>query len=144
MNKALPDKWIRKAVYDVVNNITVDGNVIPCFDSRVTGRTIPYHYILMTTQTNDVDKGIKCGYRWDSSILLDIVTTYLSPGNTGSRLLVDNILDETRNLTDVLTLDVASGLTILRQTQFFPANITTITTNENIFRKFIRIELTIN
>ncbi len=144
MNKSLPDKWIRKAVYDVVNNITVDSNVIRCYDTRVTGNIMPDHYILMTTQTNTVDKSIKCGYRWESSILLDMVTSYKSTGNTGSRLLVDNITDEVRNLTDVLTLDVASGLSILKQTQFFLNDISTITTNENIFRKFIRIELTIN
>ena len=26
MNKNLPDKWIRKAVYDAINNISVDNN----------------------------------------------------------------------------------------------------------------------
>jgi hypothetical protein len=143
MNKTLPDKWVRKAVYDEVNNIVVSGKTIPCYDSRITGRTIPQHYILMTTQTNLVDKANKCEYRWESSILLDIITTYKSSGNTGSRLLADNIADSVRNLTDSLTLGAGSGLSIISQIQSFPNDISTITTNENIFRKLIRIEFVI-
>lgn len=143
MNKSLPDKWVRKAISSKLNNIVVDGNTIPCKDSRVTGNNIPQHYILMTTQTNQVDKANKCEFFWESSILLDIITTYQATGNTGSRVLADDILDEVRDLTNNLVLDVASGLEVFIQTQDFPNDITTITKNENIFRKFMRLELTI-
>lgn len=143
MNKTLPDKWIRKAVYDAINNVVVDGNTIPCYDTRVTTNNIPQHYILMTTQSNSVDKNNKCEHFWDSDILLDIITTYDSAGNPGSRLLADNILDRVRQLTNNLTLDVASGLTIMFNTQDFPNDISTITPNESVFRKLIRIELKI-
>lgn len=143
MNKSLPDKWIRKAIYTAINNIVVDGETIPCYDSRVTSDTIPQHYVLMTTQTNDVSKENKCEHFWESDILLDIITSYDSTGNTGSRLLADNILDEVRRLTDSLTLDVASGLNIIFNTQSFPNDISTITPNESVFRKFIRIQLKI-
>ena len=81
MNKSLPDKWVRKAIFSKLNNIVVDGNTIPCKDTRLTGSNIPQHYILMTTQTNQVDKANKCEFFWDSSILLDIImvmrTTHL-------------------------------------------------------------------
>lgn len=143
MNKALPDKWVRKAIFTQLNNIVVEGNTIPCKDTRVTGNNIPQHYILMTTQTNSVDKANKCEYFWNSSILLDIITTYPGAGNTGSRVLADNILDRVRDLTNNLTLDVSSGLEVFIQKQDFPNDLTTITRNENIFRKFIRLELTI-
>lgn len=143
MNKALPDKWVRKAIFTQLNNIVVDGNTIPCKDTRVTGNNIPPHYILMTTQTNSVDKANKCEYFWNSSILLDIITTYQGAGNTGSRVLADNILDRVRDLTNNLTLDVSSGLEVFIQKQDFPNDLTTITRNENIFRKFMRLELTI-
>jgi hypothetical protein len=145
MNKALPDKWIRKAVSDAINNITIDDNVIPCFDYRVTpiqGET-PDYYVLMTTQTNEVDKGNKCEYLWDSEILLDVNVRYYRSGNIGSRLLADDILDEVRNLTQNLQLDVASGLEIDTLRQSFPNDLNFVSENEIIYRKFIRLILKI-
>ncbi len=144
MNKTLPDKFVRKAVFDAINDIVVDTLTIPCFDSEVPEGLEVDHYVLMTTQTNTVDKSNKCEYWYESSILLDIVTSYSGVGNPGSRLLADNISDAVRSATDVLTLDVSSGLVVLRQTQSFPNDVVTKTSVENIFRKFIRIELTIN
>ena len=144
MIKQLPDKYIRKAVFDAVNNLVVDTLTIPAYDSRVSGNVIPQHFILMTTQTNQVNQMTKCGDVWESSILIDIVTTYYGSGNPGSRLLSDNILDAVRNATNNLVLDVASGLVVQKQIQDFPNDIVTITENENIFRKLMRLELTIN
>mgnify|MGYP001815209629 CR=1 FL=1 len=142
MVKALPDKWVRKAIYNAVNNIVVDGKTIPCYDSRVTSNGVN-NYTLMTTQTNTVDKSNKCAYDWNSSILIEVYTKYGLNGNTGSRLLADNILDKVRELTDTLVLDAVSGLDIVTQTQSFPNDLTSETTNEIIFRKFIRIEFLI-
>jgi hypothetical protein len=142
MVKTLPDKWIRKAVYDVVNNITVDGNTIFCYDTRLTGKPKD-NYILLSTQSNEVDKRTKCGYDWQSQILIEVYTRYKLTGNTGSRLLADNIMNEVRNLTDSLTLDVASGLDIVTQIQSFPSDLESTTNNEIVYRKFIRIEFLI-
>ena len=142
MVKSLPDKYIRKAVYTAINNIVVDTITIPCYDSRTTGSNVD-NYTLMTTQTNSVDKRTKCGYDWESSILIEVFTRYKLTGNTGSRLLADNILDKVRSLTDSLTLDVASGLDIVTQIQSFPNDLISETTNEIIIRKFMRIEFLI-
>ena len=144
MNKTLPDKWIRKAVYDAVNNIVVDTFTIPCFDGRVVGNIIPDHFILLTTQTTQTNQIIKSERSWESSILIDIVTTYKSSGNPGSRILADNILDAVRSATNNLVLDASCGLIIRNQTQDFPNDIITVSQNENVFRKLMRIELTIN
>jgi hypothetical protein len=118
--------------------------VVKCYDSRVMADNDVTQYVLMTTQTNTVDKSTKCGNRWESSILLDIVTTFNGAGNYGSRLLADNILDKVRALTDSLTLDVASGLEVVYQSQDFPNDLVTVTSTENIYRKFMRIELLID
>jgi len=142
MVKTLPDKWVRKAVYDAVNNMVVDTKTIPCYDSRTTSKGVN-NYTLLTTQTNTVDKRTKCGDDWNSSILIEIYTKYSLSGNTGSRLLADNILDKVRELTDTLVLNGASGLDIVTQIQSFPNDITSESTNEIIFRKFIRIEFLI-
>lgn len=144
MNKSLPDKWIRKAIYDVLNNIVVDTVTVPCYDWRVTGNTIPDHYFLITNITSNENKGTSCGKRWDSTVTVEVVTSYKGTLNVGSRLLADNIADAARNLLDNLTLDVASGLEVFYQTMTLPADLSTVTGNDNVFRKFIRLELDIN
>jgi len=143
MNKSLPNKWIRKAISDVLNNVLVDGIGIPIFDTRVSknmNKAIPMHYILMTTQSNEVDKGTKCEWNWESNILLDIITSYELPGNPGSRVLADDILDTAKDLTKDLVLAPSSGLKILTTKQSFPNDLSTTTQNENIFRNFLRLE----
>lgn len=143
MDKPLPTKWVRKAVFDALDGIIVNGEGINVFDEQVTGPDIPSHYILTTTQISDVDKNNKCEWFWDSSILIDIVTSYEKPGNPGSKLLADDIAEAVRDLTQDLQLDPLSGLMINTITQSFPDNITTITDVENVFRNFVRLELKI-
>ena len=149
MIKQLPDKWVRKAIHTAINNCSVldvlnSTNVtIPCYDSRVPTSGNKTHYILMTTQTNRVSKTNKCEDMYESSILLDIVTIYNGSGNVGSRVLADNILDKVRELTNDLVLDVTSSLVVQRQTQDFPNDIVSITKTQNVFRKLMRLELTI-
>jgi hypothetical protein len=80
---------------------------------------------------------------WESTILLDIITSFSGAGNNGSRLLADNITDACRNALQDLQLDVGSGLEIVRLTMDFPADISTDSLAEVIFRKFVRLELRI-
>jgi len=143
MIKALPDKYIRKAIFTAVNGIVVNTKTILCYDTKATSQAKD-NYIILSTQSNVVDKSVKCGYRWESSILIDIITRYSISGNTGSRLLADDILDKVREVTDNLTLDVASGLTIVTQSQSFPNDLVSETQNEIIYRKLMRIEFLIN
>lgn len=143
MVKSLPDKWVRKAVYDAINGIVVDGKSILCYDSRVSGKSND-NYVILSTQTANVNNINKCEDSWQSSILIDIVTRYKLSGNAGSRLLADNIADKVRELTNNLVLDVESGLTIISQNETMPSDLVSTSQNEIVFRKFIRIELTIN
>lgn len=138
----LPDSYVRKAVSDALDGLVVGGNDIPTFDTR-TNNTDPSFYVLMTTQTNNEQKDNKCRPRWNSSILLDIVTRYDGSGNMGSRLLADQITNEVLKRTDNLSLDVASGLFVQRQLVVLPNDISTITTTTNIYRKLVRLELRI-
>ena len=146
MNKTLPDKWIRKAVSDAIDGVIVSTIAIPCYDLRITrdvNSDIPKHYIIMSSQSNEVDKQSKCEWVWESSILLDIVTRYDRAGDTGSRVLADDILDAVRDLTKSLTLDAGSGLEIVTTTQSFPSDLYSSSGDENIIRKFLRLELLI-
>lgn len=86
-----PDKWIRKAVGDRIDNMVIDGVTVGCIDTNYTGDTQPKFYVAMSTQTKRDNQTSKCGWEWDCSILLDITTRYLSTGNTGSRTLANDI-----------------------------------------------------
>ena len=144
MNKELPDSHIRKAVYDAVNGLLVNNISIPIYDWRATGVNVPDNYILMTVQSNEVEKTNKCGWFWNSSLLLDIVTIYPRAGNTGSRLMADKILNAVRDLTYDLQLDESSGLDIVTVNQSFPSDLNATSSNQIVYRKFIRYELLIN
>ena len=144
MNKTLPDTHIRTALFSVLNGIIVDGKTINCYDTRVSGNTKPKYYILLSTQTNEVQESNKCEKQWLSSCLIDVVTVYPSRGNTGSRKLADSIMNEVRSLTDDFQLSIDSGLKIIDIKQSFPNDISTTTPNQNIFRKLMRLELEIN
>ena len=141
MNKVLPDKWVRKAVSDLIDGIDVNGEIVECFDTRVTGISNPDFYVIMSTQLNDVDKTNKCEYFWNSEILLDIRATYDRSGNPGSRVQADDMLDAVRDLVKDIELDVASGLTIINRILDFPNDINEIDESTIIYRKFLRLNL---
>ena len=139
----LPDKWVRKAIHDRIHNISVGAKTIPCYDYRTT-KALPKYYILMSSQTNVFDDGTKCGHNWQSSIVLDVMTKYTGAGNTGSRLLADDIANEILQELDDMTLDVASGLKINKLEWNTEPDIFSNTTTENVFRKILRYEILIN
>ena len=152
MNKILPDKWVRTAVFNLINNMTVNvidinGNynpvTIPCFESyqSVSKEKV---YVVLSTQTADTRDDNKTEKQWESSLLIDIIQKIPRAGSVGSRVLVDDVADNIRNLTQNLTLDSNSGLTIIKQTIDFPAIDPSITVNETVFRKLIRYEFLIN
>ena len=143
MNKILPDKWIRKAVFDLINNITVNSITVPCFDTfqAVDKEKV---YVILSTQTADTRDDNKTEKQWESSLLIDIIQKIPRAGSVGSRVLVDDIADNIRGLTQNLTLDSDSGLTIIKQTIDFPAIDPSITVNETVFRKLMRYEFLIN
>jgi len=136
-----PDKYIRKAVYDLLNNIVVSDNIIKCYDSRVSGNSDINNYILFTSQTKEIDKATKCGYRWETSLLIEIFTKTSSAGNSGSRVLVNDIEEACYVLlTPYLTF---TDFQNLNQVLTFETQLETVTDTENIFRSFIRLNLTL-
>lgn len=134
-----PDKYIRKAVFDATNNIVVDSKIIKCFDSRVTGNANLTEYILMTAQDKEVLKNTKCEHEWQSSLLIEIYTRYSSAGNTGSRLLLNNI---EQAVIDVLNPKLTiQGFTNVTQNITYETSLETVTDTSNIYRSFLRLNL---
>ena len=136
-----PDKFIRKAVFDATNNIVVSGKTIKTFDSRLTGNANLTEYILMTAQDKDVLKNTKCEYEWEASLLIEIYTRYSSGGNTGSRALLNDIEQAVMNvLNPKLTIQ---GFTNVTQNIGYETSLETVTDTDNIYRSFLRLNLTL-
>jgi len=121
-----------------LNNIIVNTYTIPCFDERVTGSVIEPHYILLSTQTKSQDKYTKCSDRWNCSILIDIITTYPATGNTGSKLLADDIEEQVINLENTIIL--GGGFKINERELLSSDSLPTIGTTTNVFRQLIRFQ----
>ena len=134
-----PDKHIRKAIFDKINNIVVSGKTIPCYDSRATNA--PSNYVLLTAQTKEVEKSNKCDYEWETSTLIEIYTKVSSSGNTGSRVLLNDIEQAVYTLLNP-KLTVA-GFTTITQNITFENSLETITDTEIIFRSFLRLNITL-
>ena len=134
-----PDKFIRKAISDNINNIVVSGKIIPCYDSRATNA--PSNYVLLTAQTKEVLKETKCDYDWETSTLIEIYTKVSSSGNTGSRVLLNDI--EQAIYTLLLPKLTVQGFTNITQNITFENSLETITDTEIIFRSFLRLNITL-
>ena len=134
-----PDKFIRKAISDNINNIVVSGKTIPCYDSR--GTNAPSNYVLLTSQTKEVLKETKCEYEWETSTLIEIYTKVSSSGNTGSRVLLNDI--EQAIYTLLLPKLTVQGFTNITQNITFENSLETITDTEIIFRSFLRLNITL-
>ena len=136
---ANPDKHIRLAAYDLLNDMVVSGNTIPCISGKVSGSTLPMFYVLLSSQTKRPTNKSKCGFQWDCSLLIDAVTRYDSTGNPGSRVLLNDIEEKILELmksfavTDLFSLEFESS---------DPADMDTDT--ENMFRQLIRYRIVIN
>lgn len=135
-----PDKHIRKAIFDKINNIVVSGKTIPCYDSR--GTNAPSNYVLLTAQTKEVEKSTKCDYRWTTSILIEIYTKVTSSGNTGSRLLLNDIEQAVYTLLQP-KITVSGFVNLTQNITFEYSGLETATDTENIFRSFLRLNLTL-
>jgi hypothetical protein len=136
-----PDKNIRKAVFDLINNIVVNSKIIKCFDSRITGNAILSEYVLLTAQTKEVVKQNKCEYDWETSLLIEIYTKTSSAGNSGSRVLLNDIEQAVYTLINPKITVV--GFVNYTQNITFETQLETVTDTENIFRSFLRLNITL-
>lgn len=129
-----PNKYVRKALFDAISS------EYPCFDMQVTGNTNPTQYVIISTQDKERNKPTKCGGRWVTYTLLDIVCIYNGAGNVGSRVANDDMENTILGLIDNLTV---SGYTVITQSHEFPSNIQISTATQNVYRNFIRVVLTL-
>ncbi|MCT3835880.1 hypothetical protein HZQ49_18675 [Elizabethkingia anophelis] len=116
--------------------MSVNGKTISIHDYRIPDNKDVY--ILMTTQSKQENNEVKCGLRYDCQITLDVVTIYNNIA--GSRLLADDIMEEIMKRTQSILIQNFQTLTVEKD---FPADISTITSTQSIFRKLIIFNLKI-
>lgn len=136
--KRNPDKWIRKAFYDLIT----DKNISSVWDMNVTGGIYPNEYVLLSTQTKLDNQITKCGGQWDCTILLDIVTRYIGTGNTGSRLRVNDIEEDI--LMNIDELDIQGGFGVFRIELESSNSLDSSDKEENIYRQLMRYRIVLN
>lgn len=129
-----PNKYVRKAIYNAIKD------TYSVFDTQVTGNINPTRYVIISTQNKEIDKATKCGNRWVSYTLLDIVCIYNGAGNVGSRLANDDMENAIMALIENITID---GYTVLNRRYEFPPNLDSATATQTVFRNFIRVILTL-
>jgi hypothetical protein len=129
-----PNKYVRKALYDAIST------EYPCFDMQVTGNTNPTQYVLISTQDKEHNRPTKCGGRWVTYTLLDIVCIYNGAGNVGSRVVNDDMENTILTLIENITVD---GYTVISQGHEFPSNLDSSTATQTVYRNFIRVVLTL-
>ena len=132
-----PDKYIRKAIYNLLNNIVVSGNTIKCYDARVYGNQDVSNYIILANQMKNIDKATKCEYRWNGTIMIEIYTR-----SSSSRVLLNDI---EQAVTDLLTPKITvENYEVIYQDISYVTQLESFTDTENIYRSFLTLELTLN
>jgi len=134
MAKPNPNKFIRKAIYDLINP------VYPCYDMQVTGNLNPTQYVIISTQDKTDSNPNKCAHRWEVATLIDIVCIYNGTGNVGSRVANDDMEQAIRAMLEGITI---TGYTVLNQTFEYPSNLDSSTSTQTVYRNFIRLVLTL-
>lgn len=129
-----PNKYVRKAIYNAIKD------TYECFDMQVTGNTAPTQYVIISTQDKEINKATKCGYRWESYTLLDIVCIYNGAGNVGSRVANDDIENTIMSLIENVEIE---GFNVINRRYEFPSNLDTSTATQTVYRNFIRVILTL-
>lgn len=132
MAKPNPNKFIRKAIYDLIIPF------YPCYDMQVTGKLNPDKYVLISTQDKEDLNPNKCAHRWEVATLLDIVCIYNGAGNTGSRVANDDMEQAIRTLLETMTIP---NYTILTKRFEYPSNLDSSTSTQTVYRNFIRLAL---
>lgn len=129
-----PNKYVRLALYDAIST------EYDCFDTQVTGNVNTSQYVLISTQDKEIDKASKCGYRWVSYTLLDLVRIYDGSGNVGSRVANDDMENTIMQLIENIEID---GYTVVNRRYEFPSNINISSATQTVYRSFIRVILTL-
>ena len=140
MNTFNPDKFIRKEIYDRIHNADVGGILFKCYDSRVTIGDVKQYY-LISTQLNQPNR-TKCGRGWINSTEIQVIVR--SSKNTGSRVLLDDAVNEVLVELDEFSLPISTGIKISVNNISIDNELVEESGSEIIYTKILRLETTVN
>jgi hypothetical protein len=126
-----PDKYIRKYFYDT---LTEDG--LSVFDSRLGLQKLDF-YVLLSTQSKLLEQGNKCGFNYDSTIVIEIVDVTPKQGNQGSRVSLN---DAEEKIINAYLNAVIENFDITTK-NYSTTDLSTYGTNEIIKRTILTINL---
>jgi hypothetical protein len=126
---ANPDKNIREYFYTA---LTTSG--LNVFDTR-QGQESNLKYVLLSTQSKTYEQGNKCGFNYDSTIVIEIIEYLPKQGNTTDR---DWLNDSEDLIIDAYTNCQIEDFVLTTKT-YSSTELTTYGLNEIINRKIITI-----
>jgi len=129
-----PDKWIRKYFSTTLTGLIVNGKTIIISDMRIPNNSDAY--IIMSTVDKSHDQETKCNKVWNFQQTLDIVTTF--PGNSGSRVLVDDIHEAVLNACNNIVIE---NFEVFNKSYEFAPDLSEVNSTQTIYRKIIIFNL---
>ncbi len=131
-----PSKYIRKYFVSALSNMVVNGKAVKVYDSHTPNNDDVL--IILSTQTGSNDWQTKCKVDKNRTIEIQIITRFA--GNSGSRVLADDICEEIQNRTQNIQIE---NFTVNDWSISFPNEFYTTNSTETIFRKIINYNLNI-
>lgn len=114
--------------------------VFPCYTEQ-TGNNSPDFYSLLSTQLNN-QNFTKCGSGWDHSLQIQVIARV--PKNQGSKLLIDNAVDEVLTELGDLALDAGAGMKISEKVTDVLNEFSDELGNKIVYRKIILLQVRVN
>lgn len=129
-----PDKWIRKYFYQTLSNMVVNGIPVKLYDTTTPNKDTAM--IILSTQSGSDQQNNKCSVDKMRDINIDVITRYA--GNVGSRVLLDDIIEEILQRTEKITIE---HFIVQYYNKSYPLDLDQSTSTETIYRKIIKYSL---
>lgn len=137
MNADLPNKHIRKEIYDRLNNSTIGGETFPVFTERATNSNSKNYY-LISTQLNNQEFN-KCGNGWENSTEIQVIVR--RKRNEGTKVLLDDAVQNVLTELQDFSLPSATGLKVNRIELSIANEIVDERGSEIVYQSIIRMEI---
>jgi hypothetical protein len=134
----VPDKYIRKAYFNLLSGLIIGSIPVPVYDKRVpkSVEPVPPYRVIINSQTNDQANTSKGGHDWKASIELDVIAEF-SLGNADSAI-VNDIEQQINDLIDIQGDIDCPPFTIWNTQVTNPMDIVMDTKTKTIIRKILR------
>ena len=135
-----PNLSLRNAYETALAGMTFGSVSVPVYSMNTPLSNVPKKYVLLTNQTK-VENKTGCGYWFDCTITVDIVTRY--PNGAGDVTFAMVVGEEIASRIQDSTLST-SDFSVRETTQLSAEPLQQITQNENIYRYILIFQHKLN